>query len=430
MSLSNSRLEPLFAKTRTVCFGRFLVDIPATAILVYGPAEVDAPIQYFAGHGGRVAEHLAGRMAEVERERDFLDNDDVSALPHFGKVIDGEMPGQKIVFGSKNQVGYTIHSFIPVENDLFVQHLNSVLPHYDRLTIFNKVAAAIRPRLEGEIPTLPGTCIEGAFVPLDQKYERVTLGVRLLEFADVHFSIEVHKNQMHLPESGRLELMRQQAEGEAEQRGFGSFFSRIKVLRQGLRQQGEWTGFEIATRTPALGANQEAHEFRFQSLGSVDDPLRPFLDVRLDSGVKYDIRASVKPSVTDEEAMELWDRLIRSIRIRPVSEPSGSSTSMERPDAPATVATGDSCPRAGYWRCREVGKIVGQKRQSFAVGACMPPVLVLKAPNVWQRMVGHRPSVERGTVWEFVGDIDHVNQDPASYGNSSTSDGTRDPHTG
>ena len=402
MSTLSPRLQPLFEKTRTICFGRFLMQIPATAAVVYGPAEVETPIEYFEGHGAKVAEHLAERLAEIQKEQEFLLKEDFLTLPLFGKVIDGAIPGQKIVFGSKNQIGYTIYSFVPIGKDLFVQHLNSVLPQYDRTATFNRVASNLRFRSEDEIPPEPGTCIEGGFVQLEQKYERVTVGIRLKEFPDVHFSAEVHKNQERLAESGRMELMREQAKEDAEKRGLGLLFARIKILRQGTRQLGTWKGMEIATRTPAHDDDTEAHEFRFQSLGVVNDSLQPRLDVRLDSGVKDDRRASVKPSITDEEAIALWDKLINSIRVR--SHDGTKNTAAEPPRIPlaSLVVTGATCPQTGWWQCAEGGNIDGGRRRHVTAGEPMPHAILLGEPNLWQRLTRDRPRYTRETVWKLV----------------------------
>lgn len=419
MTTLSPRLQPLFEKTRTICFGRFLMQIPATATVVYGPAEVETPIEYFEGHGPRVAEHLAERLAEVQKEQEFLLKDDFLTLPLFGKVIDGAVPGQKIVFGSKNQIGYTIYSFVPVGKDLFVQHLNSVLPQYDRIATINKVAANLRFRSEDEVPSGPGSCIEGGFVPLDQKYERVTVGVRLKEFPDVHFSVEVHKNQERLAESGRMELMRAQAQEDAEKRGLGALFARIKIFRQEARQLGSWKGMEIATRTPAHDDETETHEFRFQSLGAVNDPLQPQLDVRLDSGVKNDRRAGVKPSITDEEAIALWDKLINSIRVR--SADGVKNTAAEPPKTPlaSLIRTGGTCPQTGFWQCTEGDNIEGGRRRHFTVGELMPHAIRLGEPNLWQKLTGDRPSHKAATVWKLV-DYDAAPAGPSPIAEESS----------
>ena len=305
MNPASSRVHALFEKSKTICFGRFVIQVPASAIIVFGPAEVEAPIAFYKGEALKLGDHMAQRLVRVEEEREFLRPSDMGNLPLFGKIIDGAIPGHKIVFGSKDRIGYTIYSYIPVGNDLFIQHLNSILPEYDRIATFNRVASHLMPRSEDDVPPGPGTCIEGGFVPLEQKYERVTIGIRLKEFPDVHLSLDVHKNQKYLAETGRLELMREQAKEAAEERGLGMVYARIKMLRHEQRQLGEWKGVEILTRTPAHENNTEAHEFRYESLGAVNDSLRPHLDIRLDSGVVDNRKASAKPSITDEEAMAI-----------------------------------------------------------------------------------------------------------------------------
>ena len=72
----------------------------------------------------------------------------------------------------------------------------------------------------------------------------------------------------------------------------------------------------MVARKPAYNGDSEAHEFHFHSLGALHDPLQPQIDVRLDSGVKSNKTARTKPSVTDEEAVALWDKLIDTIRVR------------------------------------------------------------------------------------------------------------------
>ena len=390
VQLLPARVRSLFEKTKPICFSRFLMEVPATATVVYGPAEVDTPIEYFKGQSSKIGEHVASRLVEVESEREFLLKDDVPKLPMFGKVIDGKVPGQKIIFGSRNQIGYTIYSFVPVGNDLFIQHLNSVLPQYDRVATMNAVAANLHQRAEGKVPLGIGTCIDGAFVPLEQKYERVTVGIRIAEFPDVHFSVEVHKNQDRLAESGRLELMRDQAREEATNRGLGSVFARIKILRREPRQLGDWNGLEIATRTPANGDDTEAHEFRFQSLGTINDALQPLLDVRSDSGVYNNRRSSVKPSISDEEAIALWDVLTKSIRIRPLNG-KGHTLGPSKAPLATLVGTGVSCPQTGWWQCTEGDNVQDGKRQYFTEGESMPDTVLLREAKLWQTLTCNRP---------------------------------------
>jgi hypothetical protein len=427
MTTLSARLQPLFENTRTVCFGRFLMQVPATATVVYGPAEVETPIEFFEGQSGKVAEHLSARLAEIEQEREYLLKDDIPNLPLFGKVIDGVLPGQKIVFGSKDQISYAIYSFVPVGKDLFVQHLNTVLPENERVTTFNRVASHLRSRSDDEIPREPGTCIEGAFVPLEQKYERVTIGVRLKEFPDVHFSVEVHKNQKYLPVGSSPKLLREQAKEMAEAEGLGAVFARTKILRQQERQLGIWKGEELALRTPHYKDDLEAHEFQFHGMGAVDDSFQPELDIQLDSGLKDDRKAKVKPSITDEEALALWDKLITTIRVRQPSDATPASAPARAPIA-STVPTGGICPETGWWECTDRKNIEGGTRRLFKAGERMPHAVLLREPGLWKNLTGSsRRQVQ--TTWKLVDYLDEPATPPGTTGDAgSQSSQAMPPH--
>jgi hypothetical protein len=407
MTTLSPRLQPLFEKTRTVCFGRFLMQVPATATVVYGPAEVETPIELFEGQGGKITEHLSARLAEIEEERELLLKDDIPKLPLFGKVIEGVLPGQKIAFGSKDQISYAIYSFVPVGKDLFVQHLNTVLPKNERVTTFNRVASHLRSRSEDDIPAEPGTCIEGGFVPLEeQKYERVTIGVRLKEFPDVHFSVEVHKNQKYLPVGSSPKLLRGQAKEMAEADGLGAVFARTKILRQRERQLGIWKGEEIALRTPHYKDDLEAHDFQFHSMGALNDSFQPELDIQLDSGVKDDRKAKLKPSITDEEALALWDKLITTIRLRQPSDATRATNAARVPVA-STVPTGGICPETGWWECTARKDIEGGMRRLFKVGERMPHAVLLGEPGLWTKLTGSgKRQIE--AVWKLVDYVDET----------------------
>jgi hypothetical protein len=341
---------------------------------------------------------LAARLVEVENERQLLLKYDIPRLPLFGKLMDGIRPGQKIVFGSKNKAGYTVYSFVPVGNDLFVQYVNSVPPDDDILTPLNSVAGRLQARTEDNIPSMPGMCIEGGFVPWVGTYERVTIGVRLKEFPDVHFSVDVHKNLDSLIESSSPKLLREQAKEAAEAAGVGAIFARIKVLRDQTRQLGTFKGEEIAARTPAYKEDTEAHEFRFHSQGAVNDPFLPELDIRLNSGLKGNQKARVKPSLTDEEALELWDKLITTIRLR---QPSDATPARPRRTPLASVVrTGEICPQTGWWESSE-STIDGVKRLLKA-GETMPYAVADVGSSLWKKLIGSPPRRQSSTAWKLV----------------------------
>lgn len=398
MTALSPRLESLFAATKIVCFGQFVVEVPAGATVVFGPAEVDYPIEYIAGEGARVEQRVAELLIEVEKDRRFLDKDDIAKFALFGTIIDGAVSGQKLVFGSKDHATYSIDSFIPVGKDLFIQHAGSTVSKDDSIRSLNTAAKLLRLRAENEVPTEPGACIEGGFVAWQPEFERASLGVRLKEFPDVHFSIEVVKNQNYLVESNELEPRLKGAETDA-----GSWYSRIKFFRRGPRDLGNWKGSEALVRMPAQKGGAESHQFVFVSLGALHDPLQPGLDVQLDTGVRDDSTAAVKPSLTDEEAVALWDKLIASIRVRPTGDAARHSTALP-PMTPLGefVDTGSACPQAGWWQCSDIGEVAGGRRRHFVAEESMPHVLLLGKSNAWQKLLGQRPTQPIATSWQLM----------------------------
>lgn len=392
MTALSSRMQAIFEKTNLVCFSHFILDVPATAKVVYGPAEMEVPIRYYPGEADKLNQHVADQLVEIEKYRIFLNEQNIIEYPLFGKTIEGSTRGSKIVFGSKSQVGYDVYSFFSVGDDLFVQSLNGALPHEDHISVLKTIASSLRLRTQDEIPAEPGSCIDGAFLPIPLQYEKVTLGVRLKEFPDVHFSIEVHKNQNRLPEGSDLEMRLKSAELEG-----GTWYSRVKFLRRGERQLGEWKGSEALALKPAQETEKEAHEFHYISLGAPNAPLQPRIKIQLDTGASGWQKGAVRTSITDEEAVALWDKLIGSIRVRPVS----GKKPIKVPLA-STAATGALCPESGWWQCDEGGVDQGERRKHVIAGEPMPYTTVPGHQSLWQKLKGERPKFREATVWKLA----------------------------
>ena len=417
MTPLSPRLLPLFEQIKTVCFGRFVIDVPTTAIIVAGPSEAETSLEFYPHEASSIAHRVAQQLKLVESDRKFLSEKDKVRLPMFGIVIEGAAPGQKLIFGSKDQVGYSMYSFFPVGEHLYVQELDGgVLDEAeveDAKKFFNAIATNLRLRTDDEIPEEPGMCVEGGFIPMNMQYEKVTLGVRLKEFPDVHFSVEAHKNQEFIPEASDLETLLDQAEKNAKIMGLGAQYARIKTFRRAPRELGVWKGYEILARKPPFKKDTDAHEFRFRSVGAVNDAYHPELDVQLDSGVKDNSKAVIQPSITDEEAVALWDRLIKSIRVRTPADSKAKSNTRSSIPIGSVITTGEPCPVSGWWECNSAGAIEGAPRKRLARGEAMPHAIRLGEPTLWQKLKGEQPRHRMATTWTLM-EYDEATIPPAS----------------
>jgi len=320
MTTLSARLEQIFAKTKPVCFGRFIIDVPETSTVVFGRMTVDFEIGHFPGEASMADKHIARQAQKLDEEK-FLNRRMNTPDSLYGKIVEDGIPGQKTFVGASPD-SYRLSSYIPLGADLFVFESNSL---FDTEAVKKRVAKAVsfgrqlRVRAENEIPLEPGICLEGGFINLNPTFENISMGVRLAELPDVHLSISTIKNRGEPAEYEKLEFRLNRAEQNAIQAGKGEQYKRIQFLRRAPRQMGDWDGEEALARMPAEKGGFASHQFVFYAMGAADDILRPVADVQLDTGVAGNSTKAKPPSVTDDEAVALWDRLTGSIRSRPTT---------------------------------------------------------------------------------------------------------------
>lgn len=401
VSKDELNIDKFISKKQKVCFGRFVIDVPEGASIVFGPTEVDGELIFHSDKAAQLDAILASKLREVAERKNIIPEYALPDLPMVGNVFNGEVPGQKTLFGVENSVSYEIDSYIPIGSDLFVYHLRGVAPDANEIPRINKIASQLKYRPALEIPAGEGICIEMGFLDVDPKYENISIGFGFREFSDVRMSIDMRKNQNFLPEGDGPNELREGAKAKAQEAGFGSIFARIKMLREGPKEVGVWKGEEVLTRRPAYRDETDAHEFRFYSTGSVNDKFHPRVDIRLDSGVEGNAMARVKPSITDEEAIALWDRILSTIRLRQPSDVTPVPPASHDKPLGTIETTGALCPESGWWECNEHREIDGNRLRLFSKGERLPPVSISRYSALWRRLIGDSYSIAE-VKWKLV----------------------------
>ncbi|MHA4868404.1 T6SS immunity protein Tli4 family protein [Duganella sp. PWIR1] len=322
MSAISPQFVQMSGKTKTVCVGRFLIDVPTTAQVVYGPTDAALNTERLPRKGPDLDLIVASRLLEIERDRAYASGALSGNSSLVGTVRDGAIPNQKILFGVSTSSGafYRVESYLKVGEDIFIQEGEAYSKNNELEELvhtMNVVAPMLQSRTADVIPVGPGLCIDGGFIRGAAKleYENLTLGVRLAEYPDVHFSMSTSLKPF-IVESDALDTRLAEAEKMAYQSGNGAWYLRIKMLRRGRRQIGRWDGFEVLARKPPQVKEGESHEFAFVSHGEPNNPMLPVLKISMYTGVKGNRTGGIQPSITDEEAISLWDKLSNSIRAR------------------------------------------------------------------------------------------------------------------
>lgn len=317
------RLAVLFAKTKTICFGRYALEVPEEAELLWGPHEVPSRIEVHPGEAGNMQ-----IVAEAFRAR-VLAKDSTAELTYFGpgpsrNSVQIRWFADRLAKRVGAASGYT---FVAAGNHLFewrgISKIKTLIP-------------VLRARDNNEIPRVPGICIDLGFIPDDTgaMQEIVSAGIQLPSFPDVSFSISSNKTASIDDERGLLASI-------ARQRSFvGDLYPKLTTLREGKRNVGIWKGEESLVRRA-----DGAHDFEWEVVGQERNTLHPAVfGVRMYTQVDADrIGAADHASLSDDEAVALWDKLLDSLRFRVNAAPTVT-------DPPPTAHSRDVCPRTGRWR--------------------------------------------------------------------------------
>jgi hypothetical protein len=411
MTAITPRLEPLFEKTKTVCFGRFMIDIPASAIVVWGEVDVPLGVSIYTNGADEVKTLAQKFIDELKSEKAIYLNN----IPLLISVDDLRQPEGKIVTGFEGFEAMRelkINGYFRLNNDGVVIDARPLKEDKDgTIADIKSMARRLRQRAENEVPTEPGNCVENAFLPDspdDEKNhpgELISIGFRLKEFPDTHLSIQTHPSNPHDPESTSLKRQWKRIKEDPATPEEKQALAKIKYFRESTRQIRNWdTGYEVLVRNPDEENVHSYHDFEVRFTGVPHDPFKPYVDIQLQTGVADNAAGATKASLTDEEAIAVWDRITSTIRVRPTSStPVKSADDGPRMPLGELAATGRTCPQTGWWASSELENIEGGQRQHIKAGERMPHVVSLGEPTLWQKLKGERPSYRTATVWKLVG---------------------------
>jgi hypothetical protein len=312
------RLQALFEETKILCFGRYAIEVPQEAQLVWGgasfPSKVLIVLSDFEKAKGRADEQIK----KVKWEHDTAE------IIYIG-------PGP---IDNSWQVRYFEDKYAKEDNSLFFYtyiskgNLTFVVGdaiekgESESTVVARQLGKANTLRLRGaeEVPAEPGFCIEHGFMLGDQydDQEMVNAGIYLPSLPDVTFSVssnkdayaDIDKAEFEKTERDKLSLL---ARIKGAQNIQGAFYPKRDVLREGKRNVQHWKGEESLIRRPG-----GAHDFEWALVGTPRDVANPseFHAAMFTKVADNMVGAAKKASVSDDEAVALWDKLLSGLKFR------------------------------------------------------------------------------------------------------------------
>lgn len=413
MTASTPRVQSLFEKTKTVCFGRFLVDVPASATIVWGDPIVPLTISIYPNGVDEIKGMAQKFIDELKSGKAIY----LKKIPLLISVNDMHQPEGKIVTGYDGfeAIGeLKVNGYFRLNNYGVIVNARPLKEEKDEtIADINSIAKRLRERPEDEIPNQPGNCIEYAFLAdkpdpsKEDLMEHIRIGFRLKEFPDAHYSIYVAPSNPYNPEGDSLQAQWKRIKEDPATPEEKQALAKIKYFRESPRQIHDWkTGYEVLVRNPDEEGVHSYHDFQIKFTGVPHDPYRPYADIQLQTGVADNAAGATKASLSDEEAIAVWDRITSTIRVRPTSvTPARNAGADTHPRLPLgeLAATGRTCPQTGWWEPNEAATRKESRRQYIKAGERMPHMVSLGEPSLWQKLKGERPSYRTATVWKLVG---------------------------
>jgi hypothetical protein len=398
--------EPVMSNTKTYCVGRFLVDLPADAE-VNGEA-----YQYLFGRidSQRTGMDAQSFSADMEKRVAVLKATDENKGRTLKSVVTSDPTARALVTSQKlfGKSNYGFEAYWLKDHHLFTlktQDMDEavfrerVLP---RLT--NELLPNLRARKADEVPAQPGFCLKDGFIANDgsgQQFEDAGISFKFAQWPGVLVSVRT----MTVTKVGEPTLLQRMDSGSVPA-AFANLVGQIKTLRRGKRDVNGRQGEEILETVPAEGG-YHLHQFRWEAQGTgVKEPLKPTLIVEFESGMTSVNGDPVRPKLTDDQAIAVFDAVANSLHIRPVGDVKTGEAD-QRPTLPlgALAQTGSVCPQTGWWTCPEASshELEGGGRQHFAAGTVLPAATVLGTPTLADRIRGRQPRHALNTTWRLVG---------------------------
>ena len=312
----SDRLKILFENTKLVCFGRYAMEVPQEAQLLIGETWIPSKLQIYEGEELRF--RVEARIEEIKRKNS------TSEVIYSGPGPESETWQLRFFEGEfhKEDGAMYFNTLIQRGNHLFamgdsVNKTRSEVQTAERQATFVK---RLRLRLVDEIPKDPGFCVKHAFIAEStyNEQELINAGIYLPSIPDVSFSVssnkdayaDYDKDEFEKRWRPELSLLGRIAAAKKDQ---PTTYPHRDILREGKRNLHHWHGEESLYKR-----KNGTHDFEWAMVGTPQDVANPSeFSAQMYSKVAHNtIGAAPNTSLTDDEAVALFDRLLSGLKFR------------------------------------------------------------------------------------------------------------------
>lgn len=418
-------------KMKTVCIGRFLIDVPADAHVSYRRAFLngfDISTQAYETDE-EFEKRVKDREFQIKSERNQRG---LRSLESEHEIRNERINGKVFIFGRawtslmnekniEDSGNVAVNGFVRGGGVSYDFSTKMIAPVY--AAELPKLLEQLVPRQDHEIPTLPGFCFDHGIMvdPLTaDQGEHVVMFVGLKDHPDVSIALDSHAG-MDPSES----LLERDDKNDVRLENLSHFHT----FRRGPLTIAGVQGEELLERISESNFTA-SQSFTWESIWKADDVFTPFLALELSTGHSRTGGEPVNSSLSDAAALALWDRILSSLRARPTKAVKpAAATVPPPPPLGMVVLANQACPASGWWRCGDDDvEVQGGAVKYLRAGERVPQTVLLVPQTVWQRVRGKRSTFQRSMAshWTLVNRRQRQRIATATAGQQATAPGDAD----
>lgn len=311
------RLQSLFEKTKLVCFGRYALNVPDEAQLIWGDPSFPSRIYIFKGGMETIKEKVAKDIGKLKYE------DRTAEITYNGEgPVEGSWQIRYFEDKAAKQLNLKDFNTYINKGDLIFLLGGSLEGQTEERAAAREASRArsLRLREERDTPPDAGYCIDHGFMASSayDDQEMVNVGIYLPSLPDVTFSISSNKDayadypkaEFEKMKVEKLSLSARIREAQEQQ---GLLYPHRALLREGKRDVQHWHGEESLIRRL-----DGVHDFEWGFVGTPTEVANPAeLLVNMYTKVENNtVGAAKAASLSDDEAVALWDKLLSGFKFR------------------------------------------------------------------------------------------------------------------
>jgi hypothetical protein len=309
-------------KMKTVCIGRFLIDLPdETRFELRGPRIDGLDISSFDESETDFQARLAQREAKLRATPDRLggnrnvesatevktDNGVIGKIFVHGRTIREGTRARGMELERYRFENVATEAMVHSQGMSFYLFANKYDP--DQVQNLPKLVAKLVPNPHNQISTEPGFCIDRAWFrdPLTaDQGEEIMMSAQLPSHPDFEFLAILAAGNKPSSQS----LLERTADSDAAMTLWAKM--RVSNLRAAPRTIGGVTGNEVVTRVAETN-DTVGYSFWWEVAGTADNVLVPHFVFQMTTGEGDN--GPVTTSMSQDAAMALWDKISSSIRL-------------------------------------------------------------------------------------------------------------------